>query len=97
MGVYQAGADAGKGYLVADIQVGGAADHRLRLRAQVYRGQAEAVGVGVGINRRYLPDDDVIPVAAGGDDFRHLEPGQRQLLRQLGSGQGNIYIIFKPA
>ena len=96
MGIYQAGADTGERDLIADIQVGSAADNSLLSGAQFDRRQVESVGIGVGVDRRYLPDDHVIPAAAGGDYFGHLESGHRQPLGKFRRGQDNVYVVFQP-
>ena len=55
--VKQFGSGSRKSYLVADDQIRRAAHHGLLLAAQVDGCQAQAVGVGVGIDRGYLADD----------------------------------------
>ncbi len=96
MSVDELSADAGEGHLVADVEVRRTADHGLLAGADINRGQPQAVGVGVGIDGDNPADDDIVPFTP---DYLYplgLNPGHGQPSRQLGRGQGNIDIFFKP-
>ena len=95
----QLGARPGEGDLLARRNVWRAADYgRCPSLTGVHRRQAETVRVGVLVNLKHVPDDDLltIPVAADGLDFTNLDSGHGELVGQLMRRIGDGYVLLEP-
>ena len=96
MRVNKLSTDTGKGYLITKPEVRCPTDNGCLLSAQIYSRQSEAVSIRMGVNSRYLTNNDIFPITA--NDLHPLDLGasHRQPISQISRGQSDIHIFLKP-
>ena len=94
--VDQVGADAGEGDLLPRGDVRRAADDGVRGAAHIDGGEAQPVGVGVRVDGRHAPDDDVVPALADDLDVVDLDARERQAVRQRARLLVNLDVGLEP-
>ena len=85
--------------LLARRHVGGAADHGCRLAiAQLHRGKAQPVGVGVRLHFQHVAYHQLValPVAADKFDLADFIAGHGQPVRELAHREVDGYVLSQP-